>query len=77
MEEALKTLEERPPGMMLIGWAVLALEGKGWLYVLDHEADEATEGEFVQEWLGGKRWKVKEGLDEGWRALEGLVDLST
>ena len=77
VEEALKTLEERPPGMMLIGWAVLALEGKGRVDVLDHEADEATEGEFVQEWLGGKRWKVKEGLDEGWRALEGLVDLST
>jgi hypothetical protein len=26
--------------------------------------------------LGGKRWKVVEGLDEGWKRLEGIVDLN-
>jgi uroporphyrin-III C-methyltransferase len=76
VEEALKSLEERPPGMMLIGWAALALEGKGRVDVLDHEEDEERERAYGQEWLGGKRWKVVEGLDEGWKRLEGIVDLN-
>ena len=62
VEEALKSVEERPPGMMLIGWATLCLEGDGRVDVLDG-ADEA---EMVQRWLAGQKWKVREGLNPVW-----------
>lgn len=64
IEEAVKSVEERPPGMMLIGWAVLALEGKGRVDVLDKGVD-GEEG-IVSEWMGGDRWRIREGLDQGW-----------
>lgn len=62
IEEAVKSVEERPPGMMVIGWSVLALEGKGRVDVLDG----SDEGEIVQTWMGGDRWRIREGLEEGW-----------
>jgi uroporphyrin-III C-methyltransferase len=64
-------MEERPPGMMVIGWAALALEGKGRVDVLDG-ADEA---QVVQEWLGGEAWKVREGLSDEWNELLGSVEV--
>jgi uroporphyrin-III C-methyltransferase len=70
IEEALKSMEERPPGMMLIGWAVLALEGEGRVDVLDRS--EEGDGEVVEQWMGGQRWKVREGLGNGWTGLEGI-----
>ncbi|TFK42235.1 uroporphyrin-III C-methyltransferase [Crucibulum laeve] len=58
--------EQRPPGMMVIGWSVLALIGKGDVAVLDEEGERDDEAR-VRRWLGeGKAWRVKEGLDEGW-----------
>lgn len=63
--------EQRPPGMMVVGWAVLALWGKGDVDVLG-EADTTREGrdeERVRKWLGGHRWRVREGLDGGWEGL--------
>ncbi|KAI9633344.1 tetrapyrrole methylase [Dioszegia hungarica] len=70
IEEALKSMEERPPGMMLIGWAVLALEGEGRVDVLDRE--EEGDGEVVRGWMDGQRWKVREGLGSEWAKLEGM-----
>jgi uroporphyrin-III C-methyltransferase len=65
IESAIKSVEERPPGMMLIGWSVLALEGKGRIDILDKK-EQGDEEEVVKEWLGGVRWKIREGLDWGW-----------
>ncbi|RDB24496.1 putative uroporphyrinogen-III C-methyltransferase [Hypsizygus marmoreus] len=63
--------EQRPPGMMIIGWAVLALWGKGDVAVLD-EGGEQTDEERVTRWLarnGTGRWRVREGLDSGWESF--------
>lgn len=62
IEEAVKSVEERPPGMMVIGWSVLALEGKGRVDVLDR----SDEQEIVNTWMGNDRWRIREGLEEGW-----------
>ncbi|EIW71342.1 hypothetical protein TREMEDRAFT_27514, partial [Tremella mesenterica DSM 1558] len=69
VEEALKSLEERPPGMMLVGWAVMCLEGKGRVDILD--SNEEDEESIVNDWLRGQRWKVNEGLDKVWEEMSG------
>jgi uroporphyrin-III C-methyltransferase len=64
--------EQRPPGMMVVGWAVLALWGKGDVSVLDEVEGEDLEGrdeERVRKWLGGSWWRVREGLDGGWEGF--------
>ncbi|KAG5644090.1 hypothetical protein DXG03_009109 [Asterophora parasitica] len=63
--------EQRPPGMMIIGWAVLALWGKGDMGVLD-EGGETLDDERVDGWLAGKEnaaWRISEGLDSNWEGL--------
>jgi len=60
--------EQRPPGLLVIGWAVLALWGKGDVNVLVDGA-EALDEERVKRWLGGLRWGTKEGLEQGWEGL--------
>ena len=63
--------EQRPPGMMVIGWSVLALSGNGDISVLDDD-NEGLDEERVLRWLGGNDtvgWKVQEGLDERWGSL--------
>ncbi|KAF8167187.1 uroporphyrin-III C-methyltransferase [Crassisporium funariophilum] len=65
--------EQRPPGMMIIGWAVLALSGTGDVGVLDCDGESGDE-ERVQRWLGSNLhgtvgWKVREGLDVGWESI--------
>ncbi|KAF8204246.1 uroporphyrin-III C-methyltransferase [Mycena galopus ATCC 62051] len=64
---ALESLgEQRPPGIMVIGWAVLALWGIGDVDVLEDGAETDDEGR-VARWLGnGAGWRVKEGLPDGW-----------
>ncbi|OJA14434.1 hypothetical protein AZE42_08182 [Rhizopogon vesiculosus] len=63
--EALESAgEQRPPGMMVVGWAVLALQGAGDTSVLDEGEDQDEER--VRKWLGGSRWVMREGIDPGW-----------
>lgn len=69
----------RPPGMLVIGWGVMCLEGKdgaGDMNVLDEEKlGEERDKERVKEWLGEEGYKCREGLGEGWRkVVEGLRD---
>lgn len=59
---AIASLDQRPPGMILVGWAVMCLEGKGRVDVLDG----ADERGIVDGWLQGKKWKTREGLPEDW-----------
>jgi uroporphyrin-III C-methyltransferase len=61
--------EQHLPGMMVVGWAVLALWGKGDVSVLDEGEGvdlEARDEERARRWLGSGRWRVREGLDGGW-----------
>uniref|UniRef100_V5GF09 Uroporphyrin-III C-methyltransferase n=1 Tax=Kalmanozyma brasiliensis (strain GHG001) TaxID=1365824 RepID=V5GF09_KALBG len=66
--------EQRPPGMMVIGWSVLSLEGKGDVTVQDDalslqgEELERRDRERVSSWLKGRRWIVREGLDQAYRS---------
>lgn len=61
--------EQRPPGMMIVGWAALALHEQGDMGILD-EGGESQDEARVMSWLGGDdRWKMREGLDTGWETL--------
>lgn len=60
--------EQRPPGMIVVGWSVLALVGAGDVAVLD-DAVGTPEGELVKRdeerinrWLKDGGWLVKEGF---------------
>lgn len=70
IEDALeRSGDQRPPGMMIIGWAVLALEGQGEVTVLDDEDDEVKDRARVTKWLAGKPYVLKDGLNDEWKAL--------
>lgn len=60
--EAIASLDQRPPGMILVGWAAMCLEGKGRVDVLDG----VDEHQIIKGWLQGQRWKTREGLPEDW-----------
>ncbi|KAJ7146406.1 uroporphyrin-III C-methyltransferase [Mycena epipterygia] len=61
--------EQRPPGIMVIGWAVLALWGVGDVEVLEEGAEGDDESR-VARWLGNDAgWRVKEGLPDDWNAF--------
>jgi len=57
--------EQRPPGMIVVGWSVLALWGQGDVAVLDTEPG-IDDKKRVNRWLGGKSWRIREGLQSGW-----------
>lgn len=57
--------EQRPPGMIVVGWSILSLWGKGDVTVLDEDA-ETVDNERIWTWLGDARWRVTEGLAAGW-----------
>ena len=57
--------EQRPPGMLVVGWSILSLWDKGDVTVLD-EGAETRDEERIRTWLGDKLWRVTEGLDAGW-----------
>ena len=72
--ESVEVGELRSPGMIVIGWVVLALEGRGDLEVLDdvlpenrseeqlHALDEAR----VSRWLDGRSRVIRDGLPAEW-----------
>jgi uroporphyrin-III C-methyltransferase len=53
--------------MIVVGWSVLALWGKGDVGVLDE--GPVRDNERIEEWLGDAPWRVKDGLDVGWELL--------
>ncbi|KAJ6611511.1 tetrapyrrole methylase [Mycena sp. CBHHK59/15] len=61
--------EQRPPGILVIGWAALALWGTGDVEVLEDGAEKDDESR-VTRWLGKDvGWRIKEGLPDGWDAF--------
>ncbi|THH20513.1 hypothetical protein EW146_g854, partial [Bondarzewia mesenterica] len=62
--------EQRPPGMIVVGWSVLSLWESGDIKVLDDGA-EKEDAQRVQRWLNGRHWRVTEGFDNGWEMLRG------
>ncbi|VDB84278.1 unnamed protein product [Peniophora sp. CBMAI 1063] len=60
--------EQRPPGMIVVGWSVLSLWGSGDVSVLDADAD-GNDASRVQRWLNGEKWRLVEGVDEVWEGL--------
>lgn len=57
--------EHRPPGMLVVGWSVLSLWGKGDVSILEEGAEEQDDAR-VQGWLDGQLWRVTEGLEAAW-----------
>ncbi|KAF8657157.1 hypothetical protein AX16_002271 [Volvariella volvacea WC 439] len=82
LKDIVKALEsvgdQRPPGMIVVGWSVLALVGeRGNVDVLDEvksgaEEVEKMDIERVWRWLDGKGWTVREGLGDGWSDLNAV-----
>ncbi|KAH9929786.1 uroporphyrin-III C-methyltransferase [Fomitopsis serialis] len=60
--------EQRPPGMIVVGWSIMSLWGKGDVSVLEPGAPERDEAR-IQAWLGEQRWRIVDGLDNGWANL--------
>jgi len=68
--------EQRPPGMMLVGWTTMALDGggKGNVDVLDDEDKSGGDAAMLEEadlarverWLGKKGYIIREGLDDAY-----------
>jgi uroporphyrin-III C-methyltransferase len=57
--------EQRPPGMIVVGWSVLCLWKQGDVSVLDRGGEEADEAR-VRVWLEGRLWRTQEGLSDNW-----------
>lgn len=64
----------RTPGMIVVGWVVLALEHSGNLDVLDDitksesgEELETLDRARIARWLGGHAHVVKDGLSSEWK----------
>jgi uroporphyrin-III C-methyltransferase len=67
--------EQRTPGMIVVGWAVLSLDGsKGDLDVLDDASREDINEDGLEKldmvrvnrWLGGKYGIIRDGLTSEW-----------
>ena len=56
--------EQRPPGMIVVGWSVLALSGEGDVKVLDEGIDKDQKR--VERWMDGCGWRVLKRLAEDW-----------
>ncbi|KAI0652572.1 uroporphyrin-III C-methyltransferase [Trametes meyenii] len=63
---ALETVgDQRPPGMLVIGWSVLSLWDRGDMTILEEGADSQDERR-LKAWLEDKLWRVTEGLNAEW-----------
>lgn len=58
--------EQRPPGMIVVGWTILSLQGNtGDMSALD-DGGEQHDQERVQKWLNGRLSIVSEGCGNAW-----------
>ncbi|KAJ2937018.1 hypothetical protein H1R20_g71, partial [Candolleomyces eurysporus] len=57
--------DQRPPGMIIVGWSVLCLHGRGDTEVLEEGAEKGDERR-VERWLGAHKWRVDTGIDANW-----------
>ncbi|CUA78416.1 uroporphyrin-III C-methyltransferase [Rhizoctonia solani] len=75
----------RPPGMIIVGWAVVALAKSGLQTreetgggILDIKGDglglydEARDRTRLEQWLGGREYIVREGMEDGWEVFASL-----
>ncbi|KDN39360.1 hypothetical protein RSAG8_08877, partial [Rhizoctonia solani AG-8 WAC10335] len=75
----------RPPGMIIVGWAVVALaksgknareETDGGIVDIKGDGlgpyDEARDRARLEQWLGGREYAVREGMEDGWEIFAGL-----
>lgn len=60
--------EQRPPGMIVVGWSVLSLWGSGDVQILDEGAEHHDQTR-IDRWLNGEAWRITEGFDNGWERL--------
>lgn len=68
--QALDSLgEQRPPGLLVIGWAVLSLWGEGDVELLDQFGEE-EDLKRISKWLDGERWRTWEGVADGWEVFD-------
>ncbi|KAH9821288.1 tetrapyrrole methylase [Melampsora americana] len=67
--------EQRPPGMMVIGWCVMCLDGNGQVDILDHKGEEdqdLVDKRRISDWLDGRQVIVKEGMSKEFDELQEL-----
>lgn len=57
--------EQRPPGMIVVGWSVLSLWGSGDIAILNKDAEQDDESR-IERWLEGQSWRVTEGFISDW-----------
>lgn len=66
------TGEQRPPGLLVVGWSVLSLWAEGDMTILDEDTSygDVTVRERdvrrVEKWLEGKKWRIQEGIESTW-----------
>jgi uroporphyrin-III C-methyltransferase len=60
--------EQRPPGMIVVGWSVLSLWGDGDMKILDEDAAD-HDGPRVRRWLDEQPWRIQEGVDDKWEQM--------
>jgi uroporphyrin-III C-methyltransferase len=67
----------RPPGMIVVGWAVMCLDGEGDMTILDDPEDKGRETRDrarVEKWNGKLGYRVREGLGEDWRSVVEVIE---
>lgn len=72
--------EQRPPGMMVIGWSVMCLDGTGQVDILDYkgkEDQEIVDQKRIHDWLDGRSFIVKEGISKEFDELQDLFTNSS
>ena len=76
LADVLETLPpHRPPGMIVVGWAVMCLDDQGDMTILDdEEEDEMKDRKRVERWNGEMGYRVREGLGEDWRSIVEVIE---
>lgn len=67
----------RPPGMIVVGWAVMCLDGEGDMTILDDPEDDGREQrdkDRVEKWNGKLGYRVREGLGEDWKSVVEVIE---